>query len=71
MNVITWNVRGLNAPNKQRLLKHCISNTKIDIFLFQEDKLSSLEMGKLSRSLGWREVRDSLAKGALGGLALI
>ena len=71
MNVLTWSFMGLNSPNKQWLLKHCILNSKVDIILLQEMKLSSEEMGKFRRSLGWREIMDSSKEGASRCLAII
>ena len=71
MHILTWNVRGLNTPNKQRLLKYCNTNTKADIIILQETKLNSEEMNKFKRSFGWREIKDSPTKGTSGGLAII
>lgn len=40
MKIISWNVRGLNAPNKRHLIKSQMDLIKCDIFMLQETKLS-------------------------------
>ncbi|XP_059071428.1 uncharacterized protein LOC131866336 [Cryptomeria japonica] len=37
---MSWNVRGLNAPNKRRLIKSQLDLMKCDVLLLQETKLS-------------------------------
>ena len=36
LRFITWNVRGLNAPRKVRLVMSYLNRHKIDVSLFQE-----------------------------------
>lgn len=43
MKITTWNVRGLNAPNKKRILKLNINSFESDIILLQETKLNKTE----------------------------
>lgn len=64
MKVLTWNVRGLNTPNKQRILKHCIFASKIDIALIQEMKLSQSKIGIFRKKLGLLELDAIPAMGA-------
>lgn len=52
MKVTTWNVRGLNTPNKQRLVKRYLKNFESEIIMLQETKLSKEESMKLSNKLG-------------------
>lgn len=40
MKMISWNVRGINAPNKRGRIKSRLDSSKDDIFLLQETKLS-------------------------------
>lgn len=71
MKIIMWNVRGLNAPNKQHILKHCISDSKPDLMLIQEKKMNASEISLFEQKLGARQLKHSPAIGALGGLAII
>ena len=41
LNVLMWNVRGLNAPKKQQYLDWLITEQKPDIVMFNETKLTS------------------------------
>lgn len=34
--IITWNVNGLNSPNKHRLIMHSIGKQKVDVVCLQE-----------------------------------
>jgi hypothetical protein len=38
MNILTWNIRGLNGRSKQRILQNCIKTEDPDILLLQETK---------------------------------
>lgn len=69
MNIISWNIRGLNKPHKQDILKNMIRDNRPDIMVIQEtkmlkDKVESLHLFKNGKILG----NDSL--GASGGLAV-
>jgi exonuclease III len=74
MRLLTWNVRGSNAPDKDCLIKHHFDQTKPDIVCLQETKVKK-EMVKemVARYLGVR-VRWSKcfvdAVGALGAWGL-
>ena len=52
MRIMTWNARGLNAPNRKKLLKHNLNSFESDIVLIQETKLNKLEEVKLDKILG-------------------
>lgn len=71
MRIISWNVRGLNTPNKRRLIKSQMDLIKCDIFMLQEIKLSK-EFADLVFS-SWRRWNflSSPACDASGGLALL
>lgn len=43
MKITTWNVRGLNAPSKKRILKQNLNKFESDIILLQETKLNKSE----------------------------
>lgn len=46
MKIISWNVRGVNAPDKWCLIKCQIDQSNIDILLLQETKMNGEEGGK-------------------------
>lgn len=54
MKLLTWNVRGLNAPYKQCIFKQCIAKYNLELFLIQETKLNNSEMTNLNIKLGIR-----------------
>jgi len=72
MNIITWNIRGLNGRSKQRILRDCIIKEKPDILLLQETKCRGAEVEPIFQRI-WKEctsiTTDSI--GASGGLAIL
>jgi exonuclease III len=50
MKVITWNIRGLNNPRKQRILKNKLKVEKPDICFIQETKCTSEKMVQISKA---------------------
>lgn len=71
MKFISWNVRGLKAPNKRHLINSQLDLVKWDIGLFQETKLSLQNLDLVFSS--WKKWKffSCLAAGASGGLALL
>lgn len=49
MKVVSWNVRGLNAPSKQRLVKHCLSSFSPELVLLQETKLGDVDLAPFGK----------------------
>lgn len=71
MKVTSWNVRGLNAPNKQRLFKRCLTTFSSEIVMIQETKLREEDWNQYCKKLGvWKVVFTKVA-GAAGGLAIL
>lgn len=71
MKITTWNVRGLNAPNKKRILKLNIKAFESDIILLQETKLNKIEGSNFKKRLGnWGSIFAE-SRGASGGLAVL
>lgn len=71
MRITSWNTRGLNAPNKKRLLKKHLKSFNSEIILIQETKLNKVEGDKISKMLGlWGSIFIE-AIGASGGLGII
>ena len=53
MEVITWNIRGVNNPGKMRTLRNKLRKEKPDVLFLQETKCSSDTM-QTFRSKLWR-----------------
>ena len=41
VNIITWNVRGLNSDRKQKYIKFALEDQKIDLALLNETRLKT------------------------------
>lgn len=52
MKIVTWNIRGLNAPNKQRIIKRNLKIINADIILLQETKLNKDVGKKFNNKMG-------------------
>lgn len=57
MKIISWNIRGLNNPHKQDMVRNMIRDNKSDIVLLQEtkmpkEKVESLTLFKNGKILG-------------------
>ena len=50
LRLISWNVRGLNNPQKRESVKHWIQSWKCDVVCLQETKLEVVDF-QLVRSL--------------------
>jgi exonuclease III len=51
LRLISWNVRGLNNPQKREVVKHLLREWQCDIVCLQETKLDGLDL-QMVRSLG-------------------
>ena len=38
MNILNWNIRGMNAPRKRRILKDLLKDNHVDLVAIQETK---------------------------------
>ncbi|KAG6697656.1 hypothetical protein I3842_09G212200 [Carya illinoinensis] len=71
--ILSWNVRGLNDPNKRLKVKNLLRDWKADIICLQETKLKFIDR-HIIRSLwncpyaGWTTL---VSKGASGGILLV
>ncbi|XP_057839788.1 uncharacterized protein LOC131049742 [Cryptomeria japonica] len=71
MKITTWNVRGLSAPNKRRLVKRVLSRSASEIIVMQETKLSiDNAEGFLKYCRDWEGVFQE-ANGSTGGLGIL
>lgn len=39
--IITWNIKGLNSPNKRKLVYHWLKKQKVDILCLQEGHIKN------------------------------
>lgn len=71
MKIVTWNVRGLSAPNKRCLVKRHLDKIYVDIVLLQETKISSQEGEKFIKYCKkWCGLFQSV-EGSTGGLGIL
>ena len=72
MNLISWNIRGLNGHSKQTLLRECIIAEQPDIMFLQETKCAMEEMDRvISRCWKQGKIIFTDATGTAGGLAIL
>jgi len=72
MKLISWNVRGLNSPSKQRMLKDLIQLEKPSVLFLQEKKGNSATLEKVLNKVWLGNCSVSVDTfGASGGLAII
>jgi len=73
VNLITWNVRGLNNQNKRTMVKSLMKKWKADVYCLQETKISKdLEaMAKQLWSCRWMKCGYLEAEGSCGGILLL
>lgn len=72
LRIITWNVRGLNDPNKRKVIKLAVRKWKAHVLCLQETKMNSLS-GDIVKSLWgsrWVEWEIMEANGTAGGILL-
>lgn len=71
MKLISWNVRGLSAPNKRRLIKSQLDLIKCDLVMLQETKLCDESASVLFTSWKKWNFLSCPSYSASGGLALL
>jgi len=72
MNLISWNIRGLNGPKKGRLLKNMLIEEKPAILFLQETKCNQAVLEKVvAKAWPGGRVTAVDAQGASGGLAIL
>ncbi|KAL4601409.1 hypothetical protein ACB092_11G271100 [Castanea dentata] len=64
LRMLSWNVRGLNNPQKREVCKNLLRERKCDIVCLQETKLSSLN-SSIVRSLWGSPFLDWVALDAI------
>lgn len=71
MKIITWNVRGLNTPNMERLIKSNLTTLNSDIVMIQETKLREEDWSNYNMKLGIWKVEYIPVEGTIRGLAIL
>lgn len=71
MKILSWNVRGLNAPNKWSLIRRHIDVCQAEICMFQETKLGGIALESFGRKLKLWKWAGVEAEGAFGGLLIL
>ena len=72
VKIMTWNVRGLNDPDRRKIIKNFIRYQRVDLVCLQDTKIQELN-AVVARSLGvgrltdWRALN---AEGSAGGILL-
>lgn len=71
MRLLTWNVRGLNIPNKWSLIRLHIVECQEDLVLMQETKIGEQDLVKFGKNLKMWKWASVGVEGASGGLLTI
>jgi len=71
MKTLSWNVRGCNAPDKIRLIKRCLDQSKPDLVFLQETKIKEEDFSSFKNKFRRWECLLTGAQGASGGLAIL
>ena len=72
VKIMTWNVRGVNDPDRRKIIRNFIRYQRVDLVCLQETKIQEMT-ASMARSLGvarlsdWRALN---AKGSAGGILL-
>ncbi|CAM8902480.1 unnamed protein product [Rhodiola kirilowii] len=73
MHIISWNVRGLNGANKQKMIRALRQHNQMDMMLIQETKTAKIDEKMVSRLWGRDPVQWSASdpEGRSGGLLIL
>ena len=72
VKIMSWNVRGVNDPDKRKIIRNFIRNQRVDLVCLQETKIQEMTTA-VARRLGvgrlsdWRALN---AEGSAGGIIL-
>ena len=73
VKIMSWNVRGVNDPDKRKVIRNFIRYQRVDLVYLQETKIQEMTAA-VARSLGvgrfsdWRALN---AEGSVGGILLL
>lgn len=73
VNILSWNVRGLNRQRKRVLIRSMMNNWKADVFCFQESKLEGdiREIVKELWANRWGKFAQLKVSGTRGGIVVL
>ena len=57
VNIISWNVRGVNDPDRRKIIRNFIRNQRVDLVCLQETKIQEMTTA-VARSLGVGRIYD-------------
>ena len=73
IKILSWNVRGVNDPDKRRVIKSFLRSNRVDLVSLQETKVQQMN-NVMARSIGvgrflnWRALN---VEGSAGGILLL
>ncbi|KAG5631744.1 hypothetical protein H5410_003461 [Solanum commersonii] len=73
VNIVSWNVRGLNDPRKRLLIKNMLHIWRADVYCFQESKLRGDIRETIKELWANRRVKFAQleARGTKGGIIIL
>ena len=57
VKIISWNVRGVNDPDRRKIIRNFIRNQRVDLVYLQETKIQEMSTA-MARSLGVGRISD-------------
>ena len=73
IKILSWNVRGVNNPEKRKVFKQFIRDQRVDLVCLQETKVQNMTL-RMARSLGLGRFSDWVsvdASGSVDGILLL
>ena len=73
IKILSWNVKGVNNPEKRKVIKQFIRDQRVDLVCLQETKVQNMTL-RMARSLGAGRFSDWVsvdASGSAGGILLL
>ena len=71
--ILSWNVRGVNDPDKRKVIKNFLRSHRADLVCLQETKVQEMTIDLVrrlgvGRCLNWKALN---AEGSVGGILLL
>ena len=73
IKILSWNVRGVNDPDKRKVIKNFLRSHRADLVCLQETKVQEMNIDMVrslgvGRCLNWKALN---AEGSAGGILLL
>ena len=73
IKIISWNIRGVNEPEKRKVIRNFIWAQRVDLVCLQETKIQEMNIAlvrniEVGRFLGWKALN---IEGIVGGILLL